>query len=53
MASFNHIVVVGNVGRDPEERTVKEVKVCTFSLAVDEGKDKEPLWLTIVAWRKR
>lgn len=53
MSSFNQVVFVGNVGRDPEERTVNgDVKVCNFSLAVDEGKDKEPLWLTIVAWRK-
>ena len=53
MASFNQVIFVGNVGRDPEERTVSgDVKVCNFSLAVDEGKDKEPLWLTIVAWRK-
>lgn len=53
MASFNQIIVVGNVGRDPEERTVNgDVKVCSFSVAVDEGKDKEPLWLSVVAWRK-
>ena len=53
MASFNQVIFVGNVGRDPEERTVSgDVKVCNFSLAVDEGKDKDPLWLTIVAWRK-
>jgi single-strand DNA-binding protein len=26
--------------------------VCQFSLAVDEGKDKETLWLSVVAWRR-
>jgi single-strand DNA-binding protein len=53
MAACNHVTFVGNVGRDLEERTVGDnMKVCTFSLAVDEGKDKEPLWLTLVGWRK-
>ena len=53
MKSFNQITVVGHVGKDPQERTVSDgVKVCDFSLAVDEGKDKEPLWLGVVAWRK-
>ena len=57
MKAFNHVVFVGHVGKEPIERMVtngktdEEVKVCQFSLAVDEGKDKEPLWLTIVAWR--
>ena len=53
MRSFNHVVFIGNVGRDPEERTVNgDVKVCDFSLAVDNGKDEEPLWLSVSAWRK-
>jgi single-strand DNA-binding protein len=53
MKSFNHVVFIGNVGRDPEERTVNDdVKVCDFSLAVDEGKDESPLWLSVTAWRK-
>jgi single-strand DNA-binding protein len=58
MKSFNHVVLVGNVGREPTLRTVttekdEEVKVCQFSLAVDAGKDKDnTLWLSVVAWRK-
>jgi single-stranded DNA-binding protein len=58
MKSFNHVVLVGNVGKEPVERTVttekhEEVKVCQFSLAVDEGKDKDnTLWLSVVAWRR-
>jgi single-strand DNA-binding protein len=58
MKSFNHVVLVGNVGKEPVERTVtteknEEVKVCQFSLAVDEGKDKDKtLWLSVVAWRR-
>jgi single-strand DNA-binding protein len=57
MKSFNHVVLVGNVGREPTLRTVtteenEEVKMCQFSLAVDAGKDKETLWLSVVAWRR-
>jgi single-strand DNA-binding protein len=58
MKSFNHVVLVGNVGREPALRTVttekdEEVKVCQFSLAVDAGKDKDnTLWLSVVAWRR-
>jgi single-strand DNA-binding protein len=58
MKSFNHVVVVGNVGKEPVERTVttekhEAVKVCQFSLAVDEGKDEDDtLWLSVVAWRR-
>jgi single-strand DNA-binding protein len=57
MKSFNHVVLVGNVGREPTMRTVttekdEEVTVCQFSLAVDAGKDKDTLWLSVVAWRK-
>jgi single-strand DNA-binding protein len=57
MKSFNHVVLVGNVGKEPVERTVttekdEAVKVCQFSLAVDAGKDKETLWLSVVAWRR-
>jgi single-strand DNA-binding protein len=58
MKSFNHVVLVGNVGKEPVERTVttekhEEVKVCQFSLAVSEGKDKDKtLWLSVVAWRR-
>jgi single-strand DNA-binding protein len=58
MKSFNHVVLIGNVGKEPVERTVtteknEAVKVCQFSLAVDEGKDKDnTLWLSVVAWRR-
>jgi single-strand DNA-binding protein len=58
MKSFNHVVLVGNVGKEPVARTVttekhEEVQVCQFSLAVSEGKDKDKtLWLSVVAWRR-
>jgi single-strand DNA-binding protein len=51
MAGFNHVVMVGRVGIDPELRQTNEgVSYCRFRLAVDQGKD-EPLWLSVVAWR--
>ncbi len=56
MKSFNQVTFVGHVGQEPQERTInkdnEEVKVCDFSLAVDEGRDKDPLWLSIVTWQK-
>jgi single-strand DNA-binding protein len=56
MKSFNQVMFVGHVGKEPVARVVKtekkeDVTVCHFSLAVDEGKEKETLWLAITAWR--
>jgi single-strand DNA-binding protein len=51
MAGFNHIVLVGRLGVDPELRQTNEgVSYCRFRLAVDQGKE-EPMWLSVVAWR--
>lgn len=59
MISFNQCVFVGNVGTVPElKKTKDDVSVCRFRLAVQdyasksaEGEKKEPLWLTVNAWR--
>ncbi len=60
MISFNQVVLVGNVGRDPEQRATPEgTPVTSFPLAVDSyagkdesGKTKESvMWVNIVAWR--
>jgi single-strand DNA-binding protein len=56
MKSFNQVMFIGHVGKEPVVRVVKtekkeDVNVCHFSLAVDEGKEKDTLWLTITAWR--
>jgi single-strand DNA-binding protein len=40
MASFNRISLIGNVGRDPEERIVSNTKVASFSIAVNESYTK-------------
>jgi len=52
MSSFNQCVFVGNVGREPERKQTEEgISFTRFPLAVDGGKDQEPLWITVVAWR--
>jgi len=57
--SFNKIILVGNLGRDPELRyTPQGVAVCDFSLATnDRRRDKSgeyqdvPTWFRVTVWR--
>jgi single-strand DNA-binding protein len=59
--SFNKVIVVGNLGRDPEMRfTPQGTPVCTFSVATNERrKDKagEPqdftTWFRVTVWGKQ
>ena len=41
MPSFNKVIVMGNLTRDPDVRTVgmNAVKVCRFSLALNERRE--------------
>jgi single-strand DNA-binding protein len=53
MASFNKILLIGNVTRDPELRmTPTEKKVVSFSIAVNEkrGDDEDTQFFDIEAW---
>src|SRR5947209_18958954 len=51
MALFNQCTFIGRLGRDPDlNYTPNGNAVTKFSLAVDQGKDQEPLWLTVVLW---
>lgn len=60
MASFNKIIIVGYLGRDPELRyTPQGVAVCNFSVATTEKRknsygETEQLttWFSVKAWRK-
>ena len=55
MASFNHVVVMGNLGRDPELRYTQTNKAVTnFSLAVNEGSGDGAtvLWVNVTCWEK-
>lgn len=60
MASLNKVMIIGNVGRDPEMRyTADGDAMTTFSVATNwtytsrEGERREETeWFNIVAWRK-
>ncbi|MBK6365430.1 MAG: single-stranded DNA-binding protein [Saprospiraceae bacterium] len=49
---FNKITLIGNLGRDPEIRTLENgAKVGTFSLATHENyKDKNDNWQSVTDW---
>lgn len=59
--SFNKIIIVGNLGRDPELRyTPQGVAVCNFSMATNEKKrDKSgelqdvTTWFRVTLWRNQ
>lgn len=59
--SFNKIIIVGNLGRDPELRyTPQGTAVCNFSVATSErkrtatGEDQEiTTWFKVTLWEKR
>ena len=56
--SVNKVVIVGNLGSDPERKDANGVPLTTFSLATSESwsKDGEKVekteWHRCVAWRK-
>ena len=60
MASFNKIIIVGYLGRDPELRyTTDGTPVCDFSVATTERKKDKAgefqdvtTWFRITTWRK-
>jgi len=59
--SFNKVILVGNLGRDPELRyTAQGTPVCSFSIATNERrKDRngevqdQTTWFRITLWQKR
>ncbi|MBN1276383.1 MAG: single-stranded DNA-binding protein [Deltaproteobacteria bacterium] len=60
MASFNRVILIGNLGRDPEVRyTADGVAVANFTIATSEQwkdkngeKQERTEWHRIVAWRR-
>ncbi len=57
MASFNKVILVGNLTADPELRqTPNGVSVCNFSLAINRRTKTEGLqtadFISVVAWRQ-
>ena len=61
MASFNKIVIVGYLGRDPELRyTPSGMQVCSFSIATTERRkdgsgemQDQTTWFNVSVWGKR
>jgi single-strand DNA-binding protein len=57
MASYNKITLVGNVGKDPELKTVGTAKVVDFSIAINEparGQQPERTeWYRVSFWDRR
>lgn len=57
--SLNKVMIIGNLGRDPEVRQAGENKVANFTVAVTErftdraGQRQERTeWVNVVVWRK-
>lgn len=52
MASFNKIIIIGHLGRDPEMRyTPQGTAVCNFSVATSERrKDKSGEYQDVTTW---
>jgi len=58
--SFNKIILVGNLGRDPELRYSQSgTPICSFSLATSERRKdasgqylEETTWFRVTAWQK-
>jgi len=58
--TFQQLIIVGNVGRDPEFKYTNEgVPVCTFSVAVSkvtgrgEQRSQKTTWFRVTIWRER
>lgn len=60
MAGFQQLIIVGNVGRDPEMKYFPDgSSVCTFSVAVTkrtgrqgEERKEETTWFRVSCWRQ-
>lgn len=53
--SFNKIIIVGNIGKDPELRyTPQGVAVCNFNLATNarRGDQEDTTWFKVTLWRQ-
>jgi single-strand DNA-binding protein len=55
MASLARIVVIGYVGKDPEQKAVGDSTVVNFSVAVSDGKknSEHSTWFRCAAWGNR
>src|SRR6266567_4948634 len=55
MATLNQWFGIGRLGKDPDEiKVTSDGKAYVqFSLAVDQGKSQEAMWLNVTAWEKQ
>ena len=50
---YNKVAFTGRLGRDPEMSYTPSGKAkTTFSIAVFQGKEKDAMWLDVVAWEE-
>lgn len=59
MAGFQQVIIVGNLGRDPELKYIQSgVAVCNFTVAVStttgqgEQRQEKTTWFRVAAWRE-
>jgi single-strand DNA-binding protein len=51
---YNKVVLIGNVVKDPEIRSVKETQVARFRIAVDDPfREKNPVYIDCEAWAEQ
>ena len=49
----NEVIFMGRLGKDPEMSYTNGGKALTkFSLAIDQGKNKDAMWLNVVCWEQ-
>jgi len=50
---MNKIILHGKLGKDPEISYAQSGNaICKFTMATDNGKDKDPTWHNVVAFKK-
>ncbi len=59
MAGYQQVIIVGNLGRDPEIKYLQSgVPVCNFTVAVNqisgsgENRTEKTVWFRVAAWRE-
>lgn len=54
MSDMAKIQIIGRLGKDPQTRQAGDQSVCSFSVAVGEGRgdDKVTTWYRVSAWGK-
>lgn len=51
---MNNLTIVGRLGKDAELKTLDSGKqVINFSVAVDDGKDRPPVWFDCAKWSEK